>query len=161
MAIIDGVPGLEATIQIEGVTAREYDAPDDELPSRPPDQAYFEVDLSRSRASAETRRREGENYRPHVVKYIEAKPGASFSFVFKRSARFNKPKTASGIWCGISVDGILCQSAESDMHRPSSEPWEVKRSKISSYGDGGKMWRGLYFRDLVTGEFRYASEVEL
>ncbi|KAM7194645.1 hypothetical protein V8F20_007837 [Naviculisporaceae sp. PSN 640] len=69
MAILDYIPGLEVTVEVDGRTATEYDNPnDDEEPS------FKHADFHLA---------DQDRPLPHVIKYIEAKPGAPFGFQIK------------------------------------------------------------------------------
>jgi hypothetical protein len=67
MAVIPSIPGLEATIVVNGVTAVEYQDPDAEESHS---MAREEFNLPGPYHQA----------LPHVVKYIEAIPGALYMF---------------------------------------------------------------------------------
>lgn len=154
MAIIDGIPGLEATIEIDGVVAREFDPPDDESRPAAPAEDYFMLSTYRNRASPETRRKHGVNYRPHVIKYIEAKPEATFNFCLKRSAEFERAEGASGISWSVKVDGTEGSTNYSD-EDPLHLTYQQRRSQICVQDDdGNRTWKRLRFGYLETGEVK-------
>ena len=74
MAIIPWIKGLEATVEVDGQTAQEYDPPERE--PIPGTMEFHELDQERG---------DGDRF---VVKYIEVKPGAPFKFRIKKSAEF-------------------------------------------------------------------------
>ncbi|KAK6087765.1 scytalone dehydratase [Seiridium cupressi] len=76
MAILDEVPGLEATIQVNGVDLEEYDNPHYETVSNMPEYA--------SQLHIEPRLRT-----KHVIKYIETKSGDFFAIKFTRRPEFH------------------------------------------------------------------------
>ncbi|KAM7194657.1 hypothetical protein V8F20_007849 [Naviculisporaceae sp. PSN 640] len=162
MAVIDGIPGLEGSIEIDGVIAREFDPPDDESCPATREEDYFMLSTSHNRASAETRRRHGVNYRPHVIKYIEAKPGAGFNFHLKRSPNFERAEGASGLYWMIEVDGIKGRSCTSDLD-PLSRTYQDRFSEILTKDEGGnESWKRLRFGDLeIDDEGKYnAAELK-
>ncbi|KAK4154699.1 hypothetical protein C8A00DRAFT_14196, partial [Chaetomidium leptoderma] len=71
MAVIRWIPGLEVTIHV-GTTAQEYEEPHPEGITRE------EFDLPANHGEA----------MPYIVKYIEAKPGARYSFHVTKRATF-------------------------------------------------------------------------
>lgn len=77
MAILEHISGLEVTIEVDGVTAKEYDIPADE-DGRPPEDISFH----------EPRNQPQGGPPPYSIKYIEAHSGKRFSFRVKRSPDF-------------------------------------------------------------------------
>ncbi|KAJ4414645.1 hypothetical protein N0V85_003057 [Neurospora sp. IMI 360204] len=73
MAILTCLPGLEVAVEVDGQRAHEYDADPEEVESR-----ADEIDFHRIQQT-HRRRRHGN---PYVLKYIEAKPGKPFAFIF-------------------------------------------------------------------------------
>ncbi|KAJ1553047.1 hypothetical protein HK405_009121, partial [Cladochytrium tenue] len=65
MAVIDVVPGLQVTIEVDGATATEYDDPKRDKWQIP------HLDVAEN---------DDDTPPAYVVKYIESKPGASFRF---------------------------------------------------------------------------------
>jgi hypothetical protein len=82
MAVIESLPGIEVTIGVDGEAAKEYDVPlahDDEDNTRP-GMTRDEFDLPADHDDA----------LPHVIKYIEVKPGAPFEFRVKKEHNFQR-----------------------------------------------------------------------
>ena len=91
MAILDSVPGLEVYINVDGSRATEYDDPDGGAQGK--DLGYFDIPVGHSQVQQP----------PYVIKYIEAKPGAPFSFCIVTEQHFQRP--SDHIAHGLSVDG--------------------------------------------------------
>jgi len=85
MAVIEGIPGLEVTIEVDGVTSKEYDDPDDEEDEPSDDEFHIVATgrVTRSRLSLAVQPK------PHIVKYIEAQPGSAFQFRVNRMPNFS------------------------------------------------------------------------
>ncbi|KAK0657845.1 hypothetical protein B0T16DRAFT_386311 [Cercophora newfieldiana] len=71
------IGGLEVTIEVDGRTAKEYD-PCDDSDNGPPEGCNFHIPETQLES----------NEKPYVIKYIEAKAGASFQFRVKRLPTF-------------------------------------------------------------------------
>jgi hypothetical protein len=89
MAILDSIPGLEVYIKVDGSRATEYDDPDGEAQGK--DLGRFDVPADHSQQP------------PYVIKYIEAKPGAPFSFCIATEQHFHRP--SDHVAHLFSVDG--------------------------------------------------------
>ncbi|KAK4202972.1 hypothetical protein QBC40DRAFT_150030, partial [Triangularia verruculosa] len=85
MAVIDSLPGISVTVEIDGETATEYD---------------HEVsdNVDGGNRPEET---------PHVIRYIEAKPNASFAFQLKSSGHRITAENNYGHECPDSRVGII------------------------------------------------------
>lgn len=92
MAVINALPGLEVTIQVDGQIAQEYDPPSDN-----------ECAESRPRMAADRPALDDAYGHGHCVKYIEAIPGALFQFVVEKSSEFDQ--NCHYIRLKISIDG--------------------------------------------------------
>jgi len=91
MAVMHGIPALRVTVQVDGKTAHEYDEPAAEKTS-----IYvlpFDVPPS-------------GGCDPHVVKYIEANPGALLSFRISKQPRF--PHRSHRIAARVSFVFFCC-----------------------------------------------------
>ncbi|KAK3356269.1 hypothetical protein B0H65DRAFT_439406 [Neurospora tetraspora] len=73
MAILTCLPGLEVAVEADGQRAHEYDADPEEVESRAEEISFHRIQQTHRR------RRHGN---PYVLKYIEAKPGKPFAFIF-------------------------------------------------------------------------------
>lgn len=104
MAIIEGIQGLEVAVKVNGQTAAEYDDPearDEETDEANEDKFHvLDPDLPR----------------PHVVKYIEAKPGASFSFAMNRNKTFTHIGHNIFFWAKVDGrrNGVIMNDEKSD-----------------------------------------------
>lgn len=68
MTLFPSIPGLEAVVVVGGVDAQEYNVPEDENPIESLDMADYDAAYTR------------QGRIPHVVRYIEAKPGVDFLY---------------------------------------------------------------------------------
>ncbi|KAK3320776.1 hypothetical protein B0T19DRAFT_403400 [Cercophora scortea] len=103
MAVITELPGLEATILVNGAAAKEYidDSADDEQ-----DQPDC----------------------PTVVKYIESVPGASFSIRFVKDKKFRH--SSHHIAYKVAVDGIRTSLLHAD-RTSRNKRWETTRKEMT------------------------------
>ncbi|KAG7293631.1 hypothetical protein NEMBOFW57_003685 [Staphylotrichum longicolle] len=90
MAVINSVPGLTLCVKVDGEPATEYDNPDDEVPGINIDK--FDVVVGSDNPQP-----------PHVIKYIEAKPGARYIFHLTREPSFQK--RSHHIALALRIDG--------------------------------------------------------
>ncbi|KAK6840682.1 hypothetical protein PG995_015892 [Apiospora arundinis] len=81
MAIIEGLEGLEAWVEINGQRAQEYDKPDDDGDSND-----LEVLVAATKVTNPVSLEVKDI--PHVVKYIEAIPDSNFSIEFNKTEGF-------------------------------------------------------------------------
>ncbi|KAK8857292.1 hypothetical protein PGQ11_013204 [Apiospora arundinis] len=81
MAIIEGLEGLEAWVEINGQRAQEYDKPDDDGDSND-----LEVLVAATKVTNPVSLEVKDI--PHVVKYIEAIPDSNFSIEFNKAEGF-------------------------------------------------------------------------
>ncbi|KAI0023710.1 hypothetical protein F4780DRAFT_785469 [Xylariomycetidae sp. FL0641] len=82
MAIIKELPGLEGVVKVNGQVAQEYDDPYIDLTGED------ELDLLATATKAAEAVFIDVKKIPHVVKYIEAVPGAEFTIEFTKRAAF-------------------------------------------------------------------------
>ncbi|KAK4206582.1 hypothetical protein QBC37DRAFT_458355 [Rhypophila decipiens] len=164
MAIIDGVPGLEATIEVDGVQATEYNPPfHDTSLANTSKHDYHRWDKAYKRAS-EAAKSKKTLYRPHAVKYIVAKPGAPFNFRFKRRPEFIREKQASGIFIQVYVDGFQSRACRNDDGVPRAVTWDVAIPHLISGRAGsnaGAQTHWLRFKNIQTDEAGNASPEEI
>jgi hypothetical protein len=90
MAVISSIPGLEATVLVNGVAAVEYQDPDAEESHT---MAREQFDLPQPYDQA----------LPHVVRYIEAKPGAPY--LFQVAKKYHIRGQNHHVAYSVSVDG--------------------------------------------------------
>lgn len=77
MAILDSIPGLEVWVNVDGEPATEYDDPNDEAQGM----GLSEFDVLPDHGPEP----------PYIIKYIEAKHGAPFSFHYLGTSSVQKP----------------------------------------------------------------------
>ena len=75
MVVLPSLPAIEVTIKVNGATAREYEPPQDETYAM----RFGDFDFSVPDLGQDV---------PYVVKYIEAIPGAQYSFRIVKEQRF-------------------------------------------------------------------------
>lgn len=83
-----------ATVEVNGETAKEYDAAEDEA-SPPEDTSFYVPDPARPQLAAHPD--------PYVVKYIESVPGVNFQVRAQRQPGFQRHRPVLG-FC-VSLDG--------------------------------------------------------
>jgi len=128
MAVIEGIPGLQVTVDINGVAAQEYDIPVGNVDKQ------YDDDLQVVEARQLIRGDDSISVKapPQIVKYIEVQPGATFAFQMKRTLDFNF--IGKGVFFEAIVDGFT------DMRGPISwaannEPiWVGRRDHFISGG---------------------------
>jgi len=111
MAVINSVPGLKVWVKVGREAAAEYEDPDDDVKGM--DVNEFDIQPAGNTGQP-----------PYVIKYIEAKPGACYSFHFTKEASFQNRSHHVAI--RISVDGldhVLCHI---------KEPWSAQPQDLSS-----------------------------
>jgi hypothetical protein len=113
MAVIPSIPGLEATIVVNGVTAVEYQNPDAEE-SHTMAREEFDLPVPYD-----------DQALPYVVKYIETKPGSPFKFHVNKKVWFRQRN--HHIAYRVSLDGhnlgLRHQPAES--RRCKKREWDA------------------------------------
>jgi hypothetical protein len=112
MAVIPSIPGLEATIVVNGVTAVEYQDPDAEEGHT---MAREEFDLPEPYHQA----------LPHVVKYIEATPGAPYQFQVAKKHHIRGQN--HHVAYSVSVDG--------HNFGPRHQPAHTRRCRMGQWAD--------------------------
>ncbi|KAI0127032.1 hypothetical protein BJ170DRAFT_724735 [Xylariales sp. AK1849] len=75
MAVINEIPGLEVTVEVEGKRLEEYDCPPEKATNSPADEAASAQASSPSKPH-------------HIIKYIKAETGANFGITFARHLNF-------------------------------------------------------------------------
>ncbi|KAK5656945.1 hypothetical protein OQA88_3467 [Cercophora sp. LCS_1] len=155
MAVIKGIAGLEASIEINGERATEYDAPEDETTP---------TDLTRDHffLPEQGPARWDEEGLPVVVKYIAAQPGALFRIRIRKTAEFQQH--AHHISFSINLDGSINTSARHEvghyLPEKATGDWDDYRERWSANDKDGN-WQSLYLRfgalD-VDGEANYSKE---
>ncbi|KAK5656936.1 hypothetical protein OQA88_3458 [Cercophora sp. LCS_1] len=105
MAIIPCIDGLEATVQVNGTTAMEYDSPN----KAPPDNLTFDISQRNNKA-------------PYVVKYIEAKVDEPFGMVVLLTEQLNRDN--HHVAFGFSIDGKSMELLHC-INPPSGAPHEL------------------------------------
>lgn len=115
MAIINIVPGLEATIKVNGITAAEYENPD---PEESHALTHVDFDLPGTTDQA----------LPLVVKYIEAKPGERYEFCVAKKFWFHQRN--HHIAYGVSMDGfnLNLRHQPAHNHRARKQEWHASTS---------------------------------
>lgn len=144
MAIISHLPGLKVTIEVNGKTAKEYDAPEDAA-AAPEDMSFHVPEPT-------------EDADPYVVKYIESVPGARFRVRVVRTTEFRK--RSAGLVHGLELDGQKAPHTHLDLWnsadgRPQRD-CEYKHCDDSwSVGSNDEGWTKKWFRfgSLDTGKF--------
>jgi len=142
MAIIPWLKGLEVTVKVDGQTAAEYDPPE---PERAPEKMQFH--------------KRGQSLSdgvPYVVKYIQAKPDAPFSFHARRSTDF---QYYGGHQIGITaeVDGREIPGLQIETHA-ASKLHQNNNTNLKSTGvlegssAGGWVKRPFRFSNLNIGK---------
>ena len=143
MAIIHGIKGLEVTIEVNGVTAKEYHDPDED------ERGDLDLDTP-----------PGVHIRAHQVKYIEVTPGASFQFRVKRGRRFRHRSDHIGYLA--YADGMAVGICHDDTPNNRAERWD---DTLDSFCDGNPVdgYRDYQFKfaDLEIGKFITTSAVLL
>ncbi|KXJ96435.1 hypothetical protein Micbo1qcDRAFT_199249 [Microdochium bolleyi] len=118
MAVINCVPGLKVTVEVEGETATEYEDHENSEPS-----------------SAKT-----------VVKYIESRAGATFSICVKTDDTYDWSPSSHALSPAITIDGVhqisllfgpfnhLYESVTDGVsdQQPSTGDWLIRRFTFSS-----------------------------
>ncbi|KAI0409813.1 hypothetical protein F4802DRAFT_611494 [Xylaria palmicola] len=127
MAVIKGLPGLEATVVIAGKSLPEYDDPH-EAPHDDEDVQAVAI-VSKASSSVVLQARQI----PHVIKYIEATPGKEFKVHFVRERCFQRSSHHIGVT--LELDG----QATVVHHEPSYSRklgWETYINVIKNYTPG-------------------------
>lgn len=139
MAVIKEIPGLEVTVEVDGRKAKEYVDPD-----------AVEIDEDDNNNNDDLHNAEPGRPRPHVVKYIEAKPGAAFQFRLKRTPDFKH--LGDSIFFKAIVDGGKDNSAHNDHSAGKHSTFREKIDCFYSHDSDGnsKAW-GFKFGDLNVG----------
>jgi hypothetical protein len=131
MAVIQSIPGLEATIEVGGATVNEYDDPNDEAKEMKADDfdlpAAYTQDMDL----------------PCVVRYIEAVPGQLFQVRLVKETHFQKRSNHIGYL--LRVDN---ESLPGKQEQCASERWN---SIINS------CWSGNPTIGYKTHKFRFAA----
>ena len=140
MAIIDGFPGLEVKVEVDGRTAKEYEDPDavEEDDDDQDNDDLYNVQPGQPR--------------PHVVKYIEAKPGLTFSFRLKRTADFKH--VGNSVFFMATVDGRKDNTAWDDLAAGKHSTWRHNLNCLYSQDSSGNRKEHLFkFGTLDVGWF--------
>ncbi|KAK1829521.1 hypothetical protein QBC39DRAFT_356318 [Podospora conica] len=137
MAIIPWLKGLVATIKVDDRTATEFNSPEAE---RAPQDMKFHR-WGQPLGSGD----------PYVVKYIEVKPGARFSFHTNRSTEF---EYHGGFQIGmiVEVDGKIMEEIQTENHRTSKTHQTMAR-QLSSNG----VLEGSHARGWQRRPFRFSN----
>lgn len=135
MAVISSIPGLEVTIKVNGVTAKEYDIPDggDCTPM-----ARKDFDLPKAY----------DRDLPCIVKYIEAKPGEPYRFDVTKQAGFRRG--SHHIAFQISQDGCQLKLRHEPVDRRSLQ-------KQAWYAGPNSIWSGNETAGYKLHKFQFAA----
>ncbi|KAH7627283.1 hypothetical protein B0T09DRAFT_323410 [Sordaria sp. MPI-SDFR-AT-0083] len=115
MAILTCLPGLEVTIEVDGQRAQEYDADPNEVESRAEEIDFHSIQQQTHHNHLRRRRRRfrfgaasapAPAPAPYVLKYIEAKPGKPFGFIFDMRNCPNLEDVFSSIRAGTEGPSI-------------------------------------------------------
>lgn len=117
MAILDSIPGLSVWINVDGQPATEYNDPDDEAQGM--DLDGFDVP-----ANSHSQRV------PYMIKYIEAKPGAPFSFCISKDNHFHRP--SHHVAHQVTVDGQKYTRRHHE--REDRKAIQERQAAFTSYG---------------------------
>ncbi|KAG7293630.1 hypothetical protein NEMBOFW57_003684 [Staphylotrichum longicolle] len=118
MAIIAGLRALRVTVLVDGKTAHEYNDPAEDKTSvycLPFDPAAFGP---------------GRGYDPHVVRYIEADPGASLSFRISKQARFQHRSHHIAARISFSSQASLLQHETDGNIKAKGRKWRTTLSRF-------------------------------
>ncbi|KAM7194648.1 hypothetical protein V8F20_007840 [Naviculisporaceae sp. PSN 640] len=135
MAVLDEIPGIKVTVEVDGETAIEYDNPASGRLSLTHDDFHL-ADPKRPL--------------PYIVKYIEAIPGAPFQFRIERTRNFKFK--ASRVSFKAVVDGQSDHSLIGSSKENSRSYWtEVIRYLVSSKVDKNTQYY-FKFKNLQVGD---------
>lgn len=141
MAVIPGLPGLEATIEVNDKPLKEYDDPH----ARQPDE-----DLELLATSTKETEHVALNAKdiPHVVKYLEVESGTEFSCHFIKHASFH----GRCDHLALTFERDLSKSYLS--HEPSNDgrEWNRVLKYINFRGSNGHARRSMLFEPLNIGK---------
>lgn len=144
MAIINSVPGLTVCVKVDGKPATEYENPDDEV--RGMDVDKFDVGAGLDNPQP-----------PYVIKYIEAKPGAPYTFRLTREPSFQGRSSHIGL--GLLIDGERTELFRVDGNKSAQPPglFSVEiRDTMRGSPENGYRKLGFSFSPLEIGmELRY------
>ncbi|KAK4207004.1 hypothetical protein QBC37DRAFT_104955 [Rhypophila decipiens] len=145
MVVLDDIRGLEVTVQVNGTAAKEYDNPDrNEIPELTHDDFHLAV---RGQAL------------PHVVKYIEAKPGERFEVHVQRTPHFQR--IGVNLFYRVEVDGCSDNMCWSDHSSSATENWTNTVSYLLSIMETGTERHHFKFANLDVGEVENLKQAEL
>lgn len=148
MPVIEGIPGLEVTVEVEGVTAKEYDDPDDEN-NEPSDDEFHIVatgQVNRRRVSLAVQPK------PRIVKYIEARPGSAFKFRVKRMPDFSF--IGIGVYFKAFVDGFADNKGYVDLRKYRRDNFDQAVCHFTSGSrETGQQTHSFKFGNLEIGKY--------
>ncbi|KAI1121292.1 hypothetical protein F5Y10DRAFT_272233 [Nemania abortiva] len=140
MAIIKDLPGLEATIQVDGKSLHEYD--DSHLEISDSDDDHDDLGILATATKEKSSVSVAVHQIPHVVKYIEATPNKDFHITFVKQKDFDSRCDHLGAM--IEIDGVEIDT----FHEPSSHrnsKWKRHFRYLYYYSDE-EGWRKCHFR---------------
>ncbi|KAI0601604.1 hypothetical protein F4775DRAFT_589373 [Biscogniauxia sp. FL1348] len=139
MAVIDEIPGLQATVRVNGQDLEEYDDPH---PDETKNEAQFLAEVNTGNRSVSV----NVKHIPIVRKYIEAKSGANFSMEFIKHPTFQQKCHHIGV--AFKVDDILTTITH-EPQRLKRRRWEYTFSEISTLVSATKQFsQPLLFGDI-------------
>ncbi|KAK3299809.1 uncharacterized protein B0H64DRAFT_447722 [Chaetomium fimeti] len=135
MAVITSLPGLRVTVESNGVAAEEHEHPHpQEDNSRTMVRENFDLPP------------DYEGPLPHLVRYIEAKPGEEFEFVVVKEADVQGQSHHLGF--GFYIDGELANRSQEYPDAP-SRAWRLRVGGFSSGNQSSGYRRHNYqFKEL-------------
>ena len=150
MAIIDSIPGLEVTVEINNKKAREYkDDPSDDPGADAPDldtRGYLAQDAPNH----------------YMVRYIEAKPGEFFGIKVHRSPNFKHVGHHIGVRVRVGSCRVsICQdTSRASVRKPGPSSWTEKTGAVLTGNEEDGFQRNNFIFDnlsIVDQEYTNAT----